>query len=226
MNTENFSLARQKMVEGQIVPSGVIDAALVDALQNLPRERFVPGDMRSVAYIDEHIPVGRNRFLLSPLLLAKLLVLAEVAPTDRVLDIGAATGYSTAVLSGMASHVIAVEKEKDLAEFGRAQWHELQLTNVEMIVGCLSDGYAGGAHYDLVLINGAIQTLPQKLMDQLIEGGRIVSVQNTVNLPGTKAGFGKATLWRKYAGKLSPYTAFDASVPLLEEFEEKKEFIF
>lgn len=227
MATDSFTLARRKMIEGQFVPANVIDEDVLAAMAGLPRELFVNDAQRGIAYVDEDLEIARDRYLIAPLLLARLLVLADVKTTDRVLDLGAATGYSTAVLAQLAQHVVAVEENTELAERARQLLSRLHLPNTEVITGGLSNGYANGAPYDVVVINGAVGSLPQALADQVKDGGRVVGVENIVAMDGVKAGLGKATLWRKEAGKLWPHVAFDASVPLLREFQNnKQEFVF
>lgn len=226
MGVDAFTIARRKMIEGQLVPANVLDAAVVDALAGLPRELFVPDALKGSAYVDENIEVSNGRHLIAPLLLARLLVLAEIKSTDRALDIGSATGYSTAVLAQIAEYVVSVESDSELSESARKRMSRLHLPNTEVVTGGLAAGYASGAPYDVVLINGAVEVIPQALIDQVADGGRVVGVQSIVHLPGTRAGLGKATVWRKDAGKLWPQVAFDASLPPLEEFAAKKEFVF
>ncbi|MBM3618201.1 MAG: protein-L-isoaspartate O-methyltransferase [Alphaproteobacteria bacterium] len=226
MGADAFTTARRKMIEGQLVPANVIDGDVIDALAGLPREQFVPEELKGAAYVDEDLEVAPGRSLIAPLVLARLLVLAEIKKTDRVLDIGAATGYSTAVLAQLAEHVVAIESNPELAEAARKRLSRLHLPNTEFVTGGLSAGHPSGAPYDVVLLNGAVDVIPQALVDQVAEGGRVVGVQNVVYLPGTRAGLGKATVWRKQAGALQPQIAFDASVPPLVEFAAKEEFVF
>lgn len=226
MGADAFTTARRKMIEGQLVPANVLDGDVIDALAGLPREQFVPDELKGSAYVDEDLEVAPGRALIAPLVLARLLVLAEIKKTDRVLDVGAATGYSTAVLAQLAEHVVAIESNSELAEGARKRLSRLHLPNTEFVTASLAGGYASGAPYDVVLLNGAVESIPQALIDQVAEGGRVVGVQSIVHLPGTRAGLGKATLWRKQAGALAPQVAFDASVPLLGEFAAKKEFVF
>lgn len=226
MGVDAYTIARQKMIEGQLVPANIMDGDVIDALSGLPREQFVPEDLMGSAYVDEDLEVAPGRMLIAPLVLARLLVLAGIKKTDRVLDIGAATGYSTAVLAQLAEYVVAVESNPELAEAARKRLSRLHLPNTEIVTGGLAAGYASGAPYQVVLLNGAVDVIPQGLADQIAEGGCVVGVQNVVHLPGTRAGLGKATIWRKISGTLAPQVAFDASVPPLHEFMAKKEFVF
>lgn len=223
---DTLATARRKMIEGQLVPANILDEDVVAALAGLPRELFVPEALAGSAYVDEDIQVAEGRFTVAPLLLARLLVLAEVKTTDRVLDIAAGTGYSTAALAQLAEHVVAVEDNTELAARARALFSRLHLPNTEVVTGGLGFGHAGGAPYDVIFLNGAVEVLPQALTDQLVEGGRIVGVRCLRCLPGVRGGVGKATLWRKKDGKLQPQELFDAFLPPLKEFRQNKEFVF
>lgn len=204
-----------------------MDEGIVEALGNVPREQFVPEHLRGSAYIDEDLPVGKGRYLLAPLVLAKMLALAEIRKTDKVLDVGCATGYSTAVLGQLAEKVVAVEEQMELAEKARQLLTRLHIPNAEVITGPLAPGYPGSGPYDVIFINGAIQALPDALVVQLTEGGRLVAVESISLHPGKVAcGAGRVILCRKTGGQLFRKAVFDASVPLLHGFEEKRQFEF
>lgn len=204
-----------------------MDENIVAALGNVPREQFVPEHLRGSAYIDEDLPIGKGHCLLAPLVLAKMMELAEIRKTDKVLDIGCATGYSTAVLGQLAERVVAVEEQMELAEKARQLLTRLHIPNAEVITGPLASGYPGGGPYDVIFINGAIQALPDTLATQLAEGGRLVAVESIALHPGKMAcGAGRVILCRKTGGQLFRKPVFDASVPLLHGFEEKREFEF
>lgn len=226
MGADSFVTARRNMVDCQLVPGNILDEDIVEALANVPREQFVPEPMRGSAYIDEDLPVAKNRYLLAPLVLARLLVLADIKKTDTVLDIACATGYSTAIIGQLAEKVVAVEEQMELAEKARQLLNRLHTPNAEVITGAFAPGYPSSGPYDVILINGAVETLPDMLTDQLAEGGRLVTIQSISLRPGKSAGLGKAVLYRKSGGRLFHKEAFDASVPLLHGFEEKRQFEF
>jgi protein-L-isoaspartate(D-aspartate) O-methyltransferase len=226
MGADPFVVARRNMVECQLVPGNVIEEDIVEALSNVPREQFVPEHMRGSAYVDEDLPVSKTRYLLAPLVLAQLLDLAKIKKTDSVLDVGCATGYSTAVLGQLAEKVVAVEEQMELAEKARQLLTRLHIPNAEIITGPLAPGYPSSGPYDVIFVNGAIAQLPDTLADQLAEGGRLVAVQCVALRPGDVSGLGKAVVYHKTAGSLFPRQAFDASVPLLHGFEEKRQFEF
>jgi protein-L-isoaspartate(D-aspartate) O-methyltransferase len=226
MGADPFLIARRNMVECQLVPGNILDEEIVEALSNVPREQFVPDTVRGSAYIDEDLPVAKNRYLLAPLVLARMLVLADIKKTDTVLDVACATGYSTAVIGQLAEKVVAVEEQMELAEKARQLLTRLHTPNAEVITGAFAPGYPSSGPYDVIFINGAIETLPETLTDQLAEGGRLVTIQSISLRPGKSSGLGKAVLYRKSGGRLFQKEAFDASVPLLHGFEEKRQFEF
>ena len=226
MGADPFVTARRNMVDCQLVPGNIIQQDIIEALANVPREQFVPEHLRGNAYVDEDLSLSKSRFLLAPLVLARMLVLAEITPQDNVLDIGCATGYSTAILGQLAEKVVAVEEQMELAEKARQLLTRLHIPNAEIITGPFTPGYPSSGPYDVILINGAIEVLPDSLSDQLAEGGRLVVIQNVALRPGKESGLGKAMLYRKSGGRLFSKQAFDASVPLLHGFEQKRQFDF
>lgn len=226
MGANSFVAARRNMVECQLVPGNVMQEDIVEAMANVPREQFVPDNLRGNAYIDEDLPLTKKRYLLAPLVLARMLELAAIKKTDTVLDVGCATGYSTAILGQLAEKVVAVEEQLELAEKARQLLIRLHIPNAEVITGPLAPGYPSSGPYDIIFINGAIQHLPDTLSDQLAEGGRLVAIQSVAQRPGGEAGLGAMMVYQKNGGRLFSKRAFDASVPLLHGFEEKRQFEF
>jgi protein-L-isoaspartate(D-aspartate) O-methyltransferase len=208
------------MVEGQIRPNKVTHSALVAALLEIPREDFVPQASRSVAYVDEDIRVSPGRYLIEPMVLARLINEAQVAPSDIVLDVGAATGYSTAVLARIASSVVAVESDPALAAQAGETLRRLGSDNATVVTGPLPAGYPRQAPYNVILINGAVPEVPDTLLDQLTEGGRLAAV---VSADGR---LGQARLYRRIHGIASSIVLFDAATPLLPGFEPAPRFVF
>ncbi len=209
---------RTNMVESQVLPSDVTDKRILQAMRELPRERFVPAALTALAYIDEAVPLAGlgagvpRRGLMAPRVLAKLLQLAEIGEGDRVLDVGAGTGYSAAVLGRLAKAVVALESDVRLAEQARQNLAAVAADKVSVVVGDLTAGWAGEAPYDAVVLDGSIAERPQFLLDQLKDGGRLVAVVH-------HAGIGKATIWRRLGRSFDQWTAFDASAPPLPGFE-------
>ena len=222
MNSD-FSQHRIKMVDGQIRTTDVTSAPLLDALLEIPREKFIGEASPALAYIDEDIRIadgaGGPRYLMEPSPLARLIQLADVAAGDTVLDVGCGTGYGSAVLSRLARAVVALESEPQLAEQASSALAELGCANVEIVVGTLREGHVAKAPYDVILINGSVGEVPQALLDQLAEGGRLVAVEGHGNA-------GIARLFLKTTGVVTGRRAFNAAIKPLPGFEPARIFEF
>jgi protein-L-isoaspartate(D-aspartate) O-methyltransferase len=216
----DYGTARLNMVESQVRTNKVTDSKVVAALLAVPRERFVPEKLRGVAYVDEDLPLGGARYLLEPMVLARLLQAAQLKPSHRVLDVGAATGYATAILARLAASVVALEQEPRLADEARRNLHELMVNNVSVVTGDLAAGNQKSAPYDVILVNGAIAGVPPALKAQLAEGGRLATVIKA------GAGMGQATLFTRVGDSLSGRVIFDAGTPLLPGFVPQESFVF
>lgn len=223
--TTDFSVQRAKMVEGQLRTTDVTSLPLLEAMREIPREAFVPGRRRELAYIDENLEVaaatreGPARYLMEPSAFARLVQLADVQSSDVVLDIGAGTGYSAAVLSRIASFVVALECDETLAETATAALGALGCVNVAVVGGPLEEGYRDDAPYDVVLIGGAVDLVPQSLFAQLREGGRLVAVVGAGNAA-------RAHLFVKRGEVVSSRAVFNAAVRPLPGFQKTPEFMF
>jgi protein-L-isoaspartate(D-aspartate) O-methyltransferase len=220
----NFQELRQAMVDSQVRTTDVTDLRLVDALVSVPREAFVPEIRKPFAYIDDDILIGEGgskgkRYLMEPSPFAKMVQLADVKPDDFVLDIGCGTGYSSAVLSILGSAVIALESDEDLALRATELLIENGFDNVAVVTGPLADGYASEGPYDVIFVGGAADELPDRLFEQLKDGGRLVAVE------GHGLG-GFATLYVKDGTVASGRKAFNLSVKPLPGFEKVPEFSF
>ena len=216
----DYRAARFNMVESQLRTNKVTDESVLDAFLTVPRERFVPEHLGGIAYVDEDIPLGGGRFLMEPMVLARLLQLAAVGPENGVLEIGAATGYASALLSQLATRVVAVESDAALAAIARAQLQELRLGNVTLLEGRLEEGYPAGAPYEVIVIGGAVGFVPDAIARQLAEGGRLVTVIKS------SAGMGQGVLMTRIAGVLSQRAVFDAGTPFLPGFTPQPGFVF
>ncbi|HUK60378.1 MAG TPA: protein-L-isoaspartate O-methyltransferase [Stellaceae bacterium] len=216
----DYRAARLNMVESQLRTNKVTDEAVLDAFLAVPRERFVPEHLGGIAYVDEDIPLGGGRFLMEPMVLARLLQLAAIGPQDAVLVIGAATGYASAVVARIAARVVAVESEPELAAIARARLQELQAGNVTLLEGRLEEGYPAGAPYEAIVIAGAVGFVPDALARQLADRGRLVAVVKS------GAGLGQAMLMTRAAGALSRRAVFDAGTPFLPGFTPAPSFVF
>lgn len=216
----DYQAARLAMVEGQLRTNKVTDEALLDAFLAVPREAFVPAHLRGIAYVDEDIPLGGGRFLMEPMVLARLLQAAAIAPTDRALAIGVGTGYAATILARLAARVVAVESEPQLAAVARTQLAAGDGHGVTLIEGRLEDGHPAAQPYDVILIDGAVAAVPDALSRQLGTGGRLVTVLKR------GAGMGQGVLMTRVGGVLSYRPLFEAGTPLLPAFQAAPGFVF
>lgn len=216
----NHAVARRKMVENQLRANRVTEDRLVAAFSELPRERFVPPAQAGVAYVDEDLQVAPGRWLLEPMVLGRLVQALEVKPSDMVLDLACATGYSTAVLARLGGTVVAVEPEPALASRANETLNLLSVDNAVVVAAPLDEGYAKQAPYDAILINGAVSAVPARLFDQLAEGGRLaVVIQESPVL-------GRAVLYRKDGGIVGHRVLFEAGSALLPGMRREAGFVF
>lgn len=216
----DFSTARRNMVDCQLRPNQVADPAILAAMLELPRERFVPPNYQSVAYIDEDLPLGGGRYLMEPMVLGRLLQIAEIGPEDVVLAIGCGAGYSAAVLSRLAGTVVAVEANPTLVAAAGELLAKLGCDNVAVIEGPLGGGCPTEAPFDVIFLDGAVAAVPDAIQAQLKEGGRLVSVL------AEKGGVGRGIVMTRSKGGIGCRAIFDAATPFLPGFEAKEEFVF
>jgi protein-L-isoaspartate(D-aspartate) O-methyltransferase len=178
----------------------------------VPREIFVPKQRAGGAYVDGPVPVGNGRSLMEPRVFARLVQFADIQPTDVVLDVGCGSGYSAAILSRLASTVVALETDSELAGRASANLAALGVDNVAVVTGALPDGDAAHGPYDVIMIEGQVPSIPDKLLKQLAEGGRLLVVMDQ------GAGPGRATLYSRFGGTVSHRIVFDATVGRLPGF--------
>jgi protein-L-isoaspartate(D-aspartate) O-methyltransferase len=221
----DFERARATMVESQLRTDKVTDRRILSAFTALPRERFVPEEKRPLAYSDASLEVWPSigeapaRFLLPPLVLARLIQLAAVEEKDAVLDVGCATGYSTAVLARLCASATGLEPEPELARSARAGLENLGIVNAEIVEGALAQGHPGNAPYNVILLNGSVSEVPQALLRQLAEGGRLAAILSS----GRQ---GKAYRFVKVEGEASGLPHFDAGARPLPGFQPQPCFVF
>jgi protein-L-isoaspartate(D-aspartate) O-methyltransferase len=216
----NFATARSHMVESQLRPNKVTDERVLAAFESIRRELFVPEPLRAVAYIDEDLPLGGGRYLMEPMVAARLIQAAAVVRTDTVLIVGAGAGYEAAVLSVLARKVVALEEDAELARRARAALVDHAIASVEPIEGPLPRGHRPRAPYDAILFGGAVAEMPAEVVEQLAEGGRLLAVVR----PG--GGIGRAVLTKRTGGALARRVIFDAATPLLPSFLPAATFVF
>lgn len=214
-----YAAQRFNMVETQIRTNDVTDPRIHAAMGEVERERFVPTAKRALAYADVPVEVSPGRFLLDPRSLAKLIALAEVKAGDTVLDVGAATGYSSAVLARLAKSVIALEQDAELVRMAYELLPSVGATNAIVTQGALNQGLKTKGPYDVIFVNGAIAEPPDVLLGQLAEGGRLVAVI-------ADGAAGKAELFLREHGRIGRRGGFDAAVPELVGFSKTVGFVF
>ncbi len=223
-----YEARRMAMVESQLRPNQVTDIGLLAAMRTLPRERFVPPAFERLAYMDEGIevfPAGEGtpaRFLLAPMVQARLIQLAEIEPQDKVLDVGCVTGYSTAILSRLAASVIGLEPEPELAKAAAANLAGLGLGNAEIVEGALAGGWPAQGPYDVIVLEGSVAAVPDSLLAQLKDGGRLVAVITAA--PNMRQG--KANLFVRVEGEARGVAHFDAGARPLPGVAPEPAFIF
>jgi protein-L-isoaspartate(D-aspartate) O-methyltransferase len=218
----DFAQARRMMVEGQIRTNDVTDLRVLAAFGEVPRERFVPLRWQPIAYLDRDVPVqetGVVRYLLKPMVLAKLIQAGEIGEGERVLDVGCATGYSSAILAKLTQTVVALEEDASLAETATRTLAAIGADNVKVVTNSLAAGWPHEALYHVILLNGSTEVPPQVLLDQLAHGGRLVAVVG-------RAPIGRGTVYRRSGAHVSAHPAFDAVAPLLPGFAKPPAFVF
>lgn len=220
MTIAQYDVARHNMVECQIRTNKVRQPALLDALETVAREDFLPKASRGVAYIDKELSVSGGRYLMEPMVFSRLVELADIKSDDVVLDVAAATGYGVAILAQLASTVIGIEENAELAEKGSSLLEKKGVDNAIILARPLTDGYADQAPYDAIIIEGAVEIIPEILFTQLAVGGKLLAVIKD------DQGVGRATSFIKTDTGLIEKIHFDAFVTVLPGFEKKAEFVF
>jgi protein-L-isoaspartate(D-aspartate) O-methyltransferase len=215
----NTVAARRMMVDGQVRTAGITDLDLIDAMLAVPRERFVPQPLVEQAYRDGDIAIGDGRVLLKPMVLAKLIQAARVKRDDHVLDVGCGTGYSAAVLARLAGAVVALEENEALALQAKEALAATSGSRVTVAIGPLTAGWPAAAPYDVILLNGATEVVPETLGRQLKPDGRLACIFG-------RGPTGKAMIYRVIEGQLVGRPVFDAAAPVLPGFVAPPAFVF
>lgn len=212
-------IQRKNMVESQVRPNDVTDRRILRAMLDIPRERFLPADKASMAYADTEIVLapGNGRAQMAPRTLAKLLQLAAPEAGEKVLDVGSAGGYSAAVLAHLAGEVVALEPDTALAAMAKTALESTKVTNAKVVTGELTQGQPGGA-FDLIVIEGAVGEIPEALIGQLRDGGRLVAFVDRGRLAD-------AVLVRRHGKATSESVGFSSSAPRLPGFERAARFV-
>ena len=208
----DFAAAREAMVESQLRPQGVTDPAVLAAMGRIERERFLPSHTRPLAYVDRAVGLGHGRFLPAPAVLGELLTQMKAEPGQRALVVGAGTGYSAAVLAHMGLEVVALESDPELIALAKEQ-------GISAVSGALEEGHPADAPYEQILIEGAVEYIPDAIIDQLADGGRLGAAL-------IDRGITRLVVGRKAGSAFGTLSIGDAGVPALPGFSKPTEFTF
>ena len=216
-----YETARKMMVDCQLRPTKVTDERVLDAFGTVPREQFVGKAQRAIAYVDEDLPLSGGRCLMEPMVMARLVQALDIRPKDNVLVVGGGTGYGTAVIAGLGGAIITIETRAQLVETAQENLVSIGVDNAVVIKSRLVDGYAKEAPYDRILVEGSVETMPEKLLAQLTPKGSLVAVWRPAGAP-----IGAASKWTRSSDSFVRQGLFDAQVPVLDDFKAKPEFVF
>lgn len=215
----DYATLRTNMVATQVLANGVTEERILDAFRAVPREAFVSGAKRSIAYVEAPIEIVPGRFLLSARCLAKLIELAAIRAGDIVLDVACGTGYSSHVVAQLAKRVIGLEEDAALVRVASDLQHAQHAANLTIVQGALTRGHRDSAPYDVILIEGGVEVVPDSLFAQLAEGGRLVAMCR-------RDAQARAVIYLNEEGRVGRRFDFDDSAPLLPGFRQPAGFVF
>jgi protein-L-isoaspartate(D-aspartate) O-methyltransferase len=217
-----YSQARKNMLDCQLSTNGINDNHVLSSFNQIPRELFLPDKLKPLAYIDEDLPFENGGFLMEPLIFARMVQCAEIESDDIILNLGDYCGFSSAVLSSMATTVVVLESRVGVLDRARKVWADMDLCNIAVLKGKPENGCPEHGPYSLIFINGAIETIPDSLLSQLTTGGRLVCVKKKAQDVA-----GQITLLKKLSDNdYSTVKLNDASTPFIEEFRPEGGFEF
>jgi len=216
----DYTVARQNMVDCQILPNHVTNPYILEGMLNLPREKFVPTELTGVAYLDGSLPLGSGRFLMEPMIVARLLEVVAPDSNDVAMAVGCASGYLSALLAKIVSTVVAVESEKAFTQRAGEIFKQLSIDNVVLVEGKLNDGYSKQGPYDVIIFDGAVAAIPDTIIDQLANAGRLATVVIEED------GVGRVRMLTRHGDTISSRDMFDASTPFLTGFKNEAKFSF
>ncbi|MBV9554325.1 MAG: protein-L-isoaspartate O-methyltransferase [Alphaproteobacteria bacterium] len=215
-----YEAARANMIERQLQPNKVTDERVLNAFASVRRELFVPERLRAIAYSDSDLPLGNGRYLMAPMVAARLLQAAEAGRGDSALVIGAGVGYEAALLAQLVRQVVAVEQDAELARQGRTALVEHRIASVNFAEEARPRAGRSRSAYEIVFVAGAVAEVTPEIAAQLAEGGRLVAVTRP------DPGMGRAILMTRTGGVLATRVMFDAATPLLPGSARKPAFVF
>ena len=217
----DFKIARKNMVENQIRANKVTSINVINAFLDVPREKFVPDALQEISYVDEDIQLSRNRFMMKPMILARLFQSLNLKGNENILHVGSNSGYGSAILSRMCSSVISLESDKKLFETSIHTFSNMGFDNVVPLHGSMENGVEKEAPVDIIFIEGSIETEPKSLFSQLNENGKLIAIIRPANIK-----IGKAKLFFKISNEIGLENLFDAQVSKLSIFKSKTKFSF
>ena len=217
----DFKIARKNMVENQIRANKVTSFNIIKAFLDVPREKFVPDALQEISYVDEDIQLSRNRFMMKPMILARLFQSLNLKGNENILHVGSNSGYGSAILSRMCSSVISLESDKKLFETSIHTFSNMGFDNVVPLHGSMENGVEKEAPFDIIFIEGSIETEPKSLFIQLNENGKLIAIIRPANIK-----IGKAKLFFKISNEIGLENLFDAQVSKLSIFKSKTKFSF
>ena len=217
----DFKIARKNMVENQIRANKVTSLSVINAFFDVPREKFVPDALQEISYVDEDIQLSRNRFMMKPMILARLFQSLNLKGNENILHVGSNSGYGSAILSRMCSSVISLESDKKLFETSIHTFSNMGFDNVVPLHGSMENGVEKEAPFDIIFIEGSIETEPKSLFGQLNENGKLIAIIRPANIK-----IGKAKLFFKISNEIGLENLFDAQVSKLSIFKSKTKFSF
>jgi protein-L-isoaspartate(D-aspartate) O-methyltransferase len=215
----DFAKRRTMMVDTQVRPSDVTKFPIIDAMLSIPREEFVPARLREAAYVGENLEIGQGRTLLEPRTFAKMVDALDVQPHHVALDLGCGLGYSTAVLASLCEFVVAVEDDPERAAEAQTLLSNHGIDNAAVMEGALPEGAAKSGPYDIIIVEGAVEEVPDALLEQLREGGRIGCIF-------AEAALGVVRIGYKIDGVVNWRFSFNAGAPVLQGFRKAAAFSF
>ena len=216
----DYAAARRNMVDCQILTNRVTDERVIEVMGELPRETFVPKSRQGIAYVDEALALGEGRYVMEPMIIARLMQELSLKSSDVALSVGCGSGYAVAALAGIVNTVVAVEANTTMAQHASKTLSDLEIDNVVVVEGALNEGYAKQAPYDVIFFDGAVNDVPKAILDQLADGGRAAAVVESAG------GIGRGRLYLRTGANVSSRDLFDAGTPVLPGFEADAVFSF